>query len=1149
MDLEKAIGIKPGERATPSRDPFLLEYANLKLASIGQPIFGKQEDYAFMNLATPLLQDYQEKSRLLAGHLSPVDQRIQTFIDQYLEPLDASEPRPRLPGNTFTADRHGLARMLSIPPDRDYFNSDIVESYRLHQGVLHNPKSDRRTTKGVFHVAEGGLPIPADKKAVPLLTFARLLDCALKPPSELLRLPFTDSQEAKAETWVSHLMRPIVCPEVPGAIEEKRYEVRFFVPGNLTCNLDFVESIFGNAGDPYLPENDSALDVKHWTGHTGCVILAPHLTSCKKKELGLPNIKDATERQKRESMCWESEDELYNDGGAFKITARTAEGIVVTLISDNYFGYCKKEVKTQISMSANLYGLSEEEHAGGAIAFRSYDLGEDFKLPRDITDVNYSFDDMVKLQSGHLEIKDGGYAVDKQYDNIIFVPTDAHFVLSAQKVTWEHEGKAVELHLKPDTSYVYPSGYRVEMVRRHAGQRWRLVGTLAEGVFCHKPCTVSGGGKSEISKSIADAMIFGPAITADFKKDFDAVEAILHKDYTDRYKDPEMRKKGSRPILGPDRTLGSVVKLLTPSSEYTDEYNEWLKGIPFYIKELVFIIKRFWKEDWGDSWRERFKVDLVNGAYGNELKYRDNKLVSQYQRVGYTEDGAWRTFGLRKDFAPAFKLQTEDDITASVVFPSEKIKGLPEDWPYPAAKITENCEYRLFQRPDDAIIRGYDERAERDMAQPGNFFSNYAPLTKDDARAIVEDTIRFDQYTSPIEDMIRAYIDDGESVYISLPSHPRIVDGKPTKNPRYLQDRDDLVDPRRYYLGALATKLFRRIPREEPAPMPVAGVLPGRRNNPPEEGIRSLAVFNPIHYMPLPEFFMEVISSMTGKSPSTTGAGSEGALTKGPFNALPTIVDLNNALVSFLLTGYPPFISAAGYVGPKCRVDHDVSLLVPEIWCRLRPKERNPQWLIENGMLEKCEDMEHKGKTIPSSVLGYRITQKFVNRIFGRMFANPAAVFTPEMMRPELQDMDIFADGIDNMMVTHQRVAALYYEDGSIEGACPPLKALLEIMRDGKFNGINSPEIRQLFTREAMMESDWYAERLSCRQQTQVKLWEKHVDNLEIFLGEKSRAVTAEQMDINGRLEYAKNTLKAYNSPNYINELKGTLGTDPYLHT
>jgi phosphoenolpyruvate carboxykinase (diphosphate) len=46
--------------------------------------------------------------------------------------------------------------------------------------VLHNPASDRRTTEGSFHVAEGGLPIPGDKKAVPKAVFARLLEAALE---------------------------------------------------------------------------------------------------------------------------------------------------------------------------------------------------------------------------------------------------------------------------------------------------------------------------------------------------------------------------------------------------------------------------------------------------------------------------------------------------------------------------------------------------------------------------------------------------------------------------------------------------------------------------------------------------------------------------------------------------------------------------------------------------------------------------------------------------------------------------------------------------------------------------------------------------------------------------------------------------------
>ena len=63
-----------------------------------------------------------------------------------------------------------------------------------------------------------------------------------------------------------------------------------------------------------------------------------------------------------------------------------------------------------------------------------------------------------------------------------------------------------------------------------------------------------------------------------------------------------------------------------------------------------------------------------------------------------------------------------------------------------------------------------------------------------------------------------------------------------------------------------------------PPPIPVDAVLIGRRNNPPDRaaGIRPLAVYGPIHYQELPELFMDFICSLTGKSPSTTGAGSEG---------------------------------------------------------------------------------------------------------------------------------------------------------------------------------------------------------------------------------------------------------------------------------
>src|ERR1022692_5342159 len=186
----------------------------------------------------------------------------------------------------------------------------------------------------------------------------------------------------------------------------------------------------------------------------------------------------------------------------------------------------------------------------------------------------------------------------------------------------------------------------------------------------------------------------------------------------------------------------------------------------------------------------------------------------------------------------------------------------------------------------------------------------------------------------------------------------------------------------------MAARLPRGIPAARPVFFPVNAVLGGKRNSPadPSAGLPPLAVHSPIHYQELPELFMDFICSLTGKSPATTGFGSQGALTKAAFNALPPVVDLNNALVSFILTGYAGFTTAAGYVGPRFRVDHDISLLVPEIWCRMRVHERDPAFLQANQYLEKVCDFSIGGRQVLASRLGYRITTFFVDRFLGRVF-------------------------------------------------------------------------------------------------------------------------------------------------------------------
>ena len=1150
-DLERKVGALrgvPGGGEDADAVRRRIFYINLKLRDLGCPTFPVAHDAEFADLVGGLMASHREKDRLLSQHMCPADTRIQNFLQDYLG--DEVEV-PRLPNQTFVLDRHGLARQLSLPPDKDEFSSDIINSYRVRQGVLHNPKSDRRTTQGIFHVTEGGLPVPDDKKAVPKAVFGRLLKAALQPPRDLLRLPFTSTLPDAAECFVTLLLRPVVCPGVPGVTPEKSMEVRFFVPGGLVCNLDFVESIFGNAGDPNLPDHDAALDTEHWTGHTGCVILAPHLNKLTKSELGLPSWDQATERQRRDGMCWKTPDEPYNDGTPFKITARDERGVVVTIISDNYFGYCKKEVKTQLGMAANLFGNAEEEHAGGALIFPSYDLAEQIAAPDLPLEMPRSFGQAMELLGDSVEPHSDGYAVDRLYPDIIYVPENARFQLLAQKVTWEKDGVTREIPLRLDHRYVLPCGYKIHMEKPPAGRAWRLIGTMAEGTLCHKPCTVSGGGKSEISKPISDAILAGPIFVADFKADFDQVGQLVGRDYSNRYADVSRNGRDNRPILSPNRSLGSVIKLLTPSPSFGAEYNAWLETIPQHIKELVFVLKRFYRPEWGDNWRENFSVDTVNGLPGNELRFHRRKLVANFLRVGFDAEDSWRTFGLRKDFYPAVKIQMEDDITASTIVPRPLINGLLDAQTNQLAgvKFVHNCEYRLFQRPDDAIHRGYDKVTELDFAHGGNFFSNYQPLTIADASEILENAIGYYEYTRPMQKMIAGYVEAGTPAFFVSNANPRIVDGKPTKNPRYLQTRPDLLDPRGRYLADVGIRLARGLRHDEPALTPVNAVLAGRRNNPPDKaaGILSLAVYNPIHHMELPELFMEFICSMTGKSPSTTGAGSEGALTKGPFNALPPVYDLNSAFVSYAVSGYDGFVTAAGYVGPSARVDHDISLLVPEVWCRMSVEERTPEFLHAHGYLERLQDFEHDGRKIAASRLGSRITQKFVNAFFGRVFNHPHVVLTDGMLKPELQSLEDFIEGMDNITATQKRVAGHYFSDGSIAWACPPLRALLHIMRDNHYEGktLDDPEIRALFTRDSVLASDWYRARLATKQRIDARLWERHVAYLENFLRNTSYAAVAERMGLAQRLNDARAKLAEVNSAGYVERLVGMTGAEP----
>jgi hypothetical protein len=148
-----------------------------------------------------------------------------------------------------------------------------------------------------------------------------------------------------------------------------------------------------------------------------------------------------------------------------------------------------------------------------------------------------------------------------------------------------------------------------------------------------------------------------------------------------------------------------------------------------------------------------------------------------------------------------------------------------------------------------------------------------------------------------------------------------------------------------------------------------------------------------------------------------------------------------------------------------------------------------------------------------------------------------------------LQGVETFVEGMDNIIATQKRVAEHYFADGSIAWACPPLKALLHIMRDDHYEGktLDDPEIRALFTRESVLASDWYCARLAAKQRVDSRLWQRHVDYLEKSLSNPGYANVSGRLNLGERLDNALRKLAEVSSPDYLESLIGMTGAEPSI--
>jgi phosphoenolpyruvate carboxykinase (diphosphate) len=184
---------------------------------------------------------------------------------------------------------------------------------------------------------------------------------------------------------------------------------------------------------------------------------------------------------------------------------------------------------------------------------------------------------------------------------------------------------------------------------------------------------------------------------------------------------------------------------------------------------------------------------------------------------------------------------------------------------------------------------------------------------------------------------------------------------------------------------------------------------------------------------------------------------------------------------------------------------------------------------------------------VPASRLGWRITPLFATTFLGRIFDTPSSVFAEDMLRPELQSMPDFVDGVFNIAEAQAKSAAAYLEDGSVEAAIPPLKAVLHVMAEGHYEGksIHDPEVRALFDREGVLASSWYRSRLEAYREREAEYIGASVDRLRRYLAESAEAGSVSARRARTELARTEERKSALAQGGYIDMIVGSIGLDP----
>ena len=634
--------------------------------------------------------------------------------------------------------------------------------------------------------------------------------------------------------------------------------------------------------------------------------------------------------------------------------------------------------------------------------------------------------------------------------------------------------------------------------------------------------------QSEISKPLTDAILTGPVFVADFKRTSTRVERAPRVATTPTAS-ATRRASDRRSSSAAERSLGSVIKLLTPDAPITPRVQPLAARPSRSTSRSWCSSSSATRPEWGDDWREHFSVDIINGSPATSSNATTAAGHAPTCASGSSRTAPGGPSGCGRTSIPPENPGGRRHHRVVVARRRPRC-GASADAPAPETalrvKFVQNCESGSSSGPTTPSIRGYDKQTEADFARPDNFFSNYEPLTPADARELMEDAIGFDQFTEPMQRpdprsraerrhrLLRLL---GPAAAGRRQAEPRTRATSrcaPTSSTR----REAYLAEMAAHGSSAACHLAARSTRPSTPCCRAAGNNPPEGRHPPAR-----ASSTRIHYLELPELFLEFICCMTGKSPSTTGAGSEGALTKGPFNALPPIIDLNNALVSFLLTGHEAFVTAAGYVGTEVAGRSRHQPPGPrESGRRMSAEERDPRFLIRTRLPRKVPGLRapraHGAWPAASATASTRAS----STPSSARSSPPHTVFTEAMLRPEPQDLDVFADGSTISSSTQQPRRANVFRRRQHRAGLPAATRAAPHharMASGRGKDLGDSEFRELFARENLLASDWYAARLAAKQSYDIEHYQRAAEGLERFQSGATNADTVERLHVQRELQ------------------------------